>query len=589
MHFQLPLLSHWSPTMKRKKGEVLPDLRLKAENSLYSNEKAQGILPLLTADKFRLIHELQVHQVELEMQNDELRRVQAEIKELEALRGTYAELYDFAPIAYFALDADARILNVNHAGAALLESETHDLMGKSFQSFVATSEGFSFIDFLRKVSRGKTRQSYEVKLVTARQKQIFVRIEAVAAQCRQEYRITLLDITERENANAEMLKMQKLQSLGVLAAGIAHDFNNILTGILGNISLARKAAAESQNIANPLSRAEKACWRGAALAKQLLTFAKGGVPVKKAVSARQCVEASAALVLPGSKVNCVINIPTDVHPVEVDEGQINQAFNNIILNSAQAMPGGGTITITAQNIALDDTNFMSLAAGEYVVFSFTDTGYGISAHDLKNIFDPYFTTKSEGHGIGLSTCYSIIRKHGGYIGVRSLVGKGTTFGVVLPALCEEVPEAEPDIMTMPTGEVSDKSPMVLVMDDEELIRSLALEFLQMLGYQGQACSDGKEAIALFKEAAAAGRPFAAVILDLTIPGGIGGKDAAEQILAIDPHARMIVSSGYSDDPVMADYKRYGFCDVLEKPYTVDRVSQVLRGLLSGVQKGITAH
>jgi CheY-like chemotaxis protein len=188
----------------------------------------------------------------------------------------------------------------------------------------------------------------------------------------------------------------------------------------------------------------------------------------------------------------------------------------------------------------------------------------------------------------LSTCYSIIRKHGGYIGVRSVVGKGTTFGVVLPALCEQFPEAEPVTTDMPTGEVSDTSPMILVMDDEELIRSLGLEFLQLLGCQGQACSDGKEAIALFKDAAAAGRPFAAVILDLTVPGGVGGKDAAEQILAIDPHARMIVSSGYSDDPVMADYKRYGFCDVLAKPYTVDRMAQVLRGVVSFGQRGITA-
>jgi PAS domain S-box-containing protein len=383
------------------------------------------------------------------------------------------------------------------------------------------------------------------------------------------------DITERRIMQDERIKGQKLESLGVLAGGIAHDFNNILTGIMGNISFARKFIDKSHRSSKILEQAEKASQRASDLAHQLLTFAKGGQPIKKTVSIRQIIEASASLVLHGSNVVSAITIPDSLYAIDADEGQISQAFNNIIINAAQAMPDGGTITITAENVTLDSANMMSLAAGKFIEVTFTDTGCGISAEDQKKIFDPYFTTKPSGNGLGLASVYSIISKHGGHISVRSMVGRGTTFYILLPASNRNTTDTEADTTAAEAGEHYS----LLVMDDEELIRNLASDMFADLGYHVQTCSNGDEAIALYTAAKSVGVPFSAVIMDLTIPGGMGGKEAAQHILRIDPQARLIVSSGYSNDPVMADYTRFGFCATIVKPYSLTEIAQVLSGLL----------
>jgi|GEM_PF-445542 len=386
------------------------------------------------------------------------------------------------------------------------------------------------------------------------------------------------DITERENIQKELLKIQKLESLGVLAGGIAHDFNNILTGILGNISFARMLLDESHRASKILQEAEKASQRATDLAHQLLTFAKGSHPIKKAVSARHVMEAAASLVLRGSNVLSAIHVSEDLHTIEVDEGQVSQAFNNIFINAAHAMPGGGTITITAENFTLDGANRMLLPAGEYVKISVTDTGCGISNDDQKRIFDPYFTTKTGGSGLGLASVHSIINKHGGHISVRSMVGKGTTFDILLPASPLKAPEPEEDIPLMAAGEHPNGS--LLVMDDEEMILDLTSEILGEYGYHVQTCVNGDEAIALYKAAKEAGVPFSAVIMDLTIPGGMGGKEAARHILDIDPNALLVVSSGYSNDPVVAEYAQYGFSAMMAKPYKATEVIKVLGDLLT---------
>lgn len=391
--------------------------------------------------------------------------------------------------------------------------------------------------------------------------------------------VIFTDITERENLQNELLKVQKLESLGILAGGIAHDFNNILTGILGNLSFARMFLDESHRSSKILLEAEKATQRATDLAHQLLTFAKGSQPIKRAMSAQHIIEASASLVLRGSNVMSITDIPANLHDIEVDEGQISQVFNNIIINAAQAMPGGGTITFAAENLTLDSANHMSLTAGEYVKFSITDTGCGISSEDQKKIFDPYFTTKAGGNGLGLASGHSIISKHGGHISVRSIVGKGTTFFILLPAaLNAKTPELEKDTTALVSGENHGSS--LLVMDDEEMIRELAVEMLGELGYHVQTCVNGEEAIALYRTAYQAGAPFAAVIMDLTIPGGMGGKDAAQHILSIDPNACLVVSSGYSNDPVMAEYAKFGFSAMMAKPYTASKIAGILRELLS---------
>ncbi len=381
------------------------------------------------------------------------------------------------------------------------------------------------------------------------------------------------DITNRKEHDNERLKFEKLESLGVLAGGIAHDFNNIITGIMGNISLAKRFINDTHKSFNALEGAEKASVRAAELARQLLTFAKGGEPVKKVVSIQGIANESVSLVLHGSNVKSTVNIPDAIHPMEADEGQLIQVFHNIIINATQAMPDGGVVTVSARNKELGTDNSLELPPGPYVCISFTDEGCGIADTDLNKIFDPYFTTKVSGNGLGLASCRSIIIKHGGHIGVTSRVGKGTTFTIHLPSTGDSVSESHPESDSKISEEHNGGT--ILVMDDEEIIRDFAAVMLEDIGYQITTCRDGAEAIRHYKHARESGTPFLAVIMDLTIPGGMGGKEAAREILAIDPDACLIVSSGYSNDPIMSDYSSYGFAGAIAKPYGASEFEQLL--------------
>jgi len=383
----------------------------------------------------------------------------------------------------------------------------------------------------------------------------------------------MVDVTDLRKLEEEQLKMEKLESLGLLAGGIAHDFNNIITGILGNISLARIFLDPLHRSSRHLEEAEKASQRAAELAHQLLTFARGGSPIKKRVTIRQIVDESVSFSLRGSNVEGIVEIPESLHAVQADEGQIRQAFGNIILNAMQAMPGGGTLKISAEDVTLNENNWLALCPGEYVKISFSDQGCGISEEDRKKIFDPYFTTKADGTGLGLSSTYSIIKRHGGCIDLHSVVGAGTTFTCYLPSNGETSPEHHPDEESFELVEHEGGS--VLVMDDEEMIRSITVEMLEYLGYHASTCTNGEEAINLYKAANESGSPFFAVIMDLTIPGGMGGKEAAQKILEFDPDACLIVSSGYSVDPVMAHYGNYGFRGAIIKPFEAMEISNVL--------------
>ena len=386
------------------------------------------------------------------------------------------------------------------------------------------------------------------------------------------------EITERKVREKERLKIEQLESLGALAGGIAHDFNNILTGIMGNISFAQRLLDPSHSSYKPLAEAEKSSLRAAELAHQLLTFARGGEPVKKQVSLQQLVNETVSLVLSGSNVKGSVEIPDSIHAVEADEGQMSQVFHNIIINAAQAMPEGGTLTISAQNTTLDSANTLYLPSGNYVRLSFTDHGCGILDADLNKIFNPYFTTKTTGSGLGLASVHSIINKHAGHIGVSSVIGTGTTFIIHLPSICTTYSGQPGDITSIATAAHTGGS--ILVMDDEKVIRDMTSEVLEFLGYQSTTCENGIETIAKYKAAIASGAHFSAVIMDLTIPGGMGGKDVAQQILTIDPQACLIVSSGYSDDPVMADFSAYGFSGAIAKPYNMDELEQLLNSMLS---------
>jgi len=383
--------------------------------------------------------------------------------------------------------------------------------------------------------------------------------------------------SENKRIEAQMLNMQKLESLGVLAGGIAHDFNNILTGIVGNISFAQMALEPSSIANGPLSKAEKACQRAAELASQLLTFARGGLPVKKAFAVKPLVVESVSLVLRGTNVKGALNIPDTLCVIEADEGQINQAFNNIIINAVHAMPAGGTLTIAGANETVQPENRLGLAPGTYVRLDFSDEGCGISDSDQKKVFDPYFTTKASGTGLGLASTHSIVSKHGGIILVDSALGRGTTFTIYLPSTggtsLADAAAGEPHPAMRTEGSI-------LVMDDEEMIRDITSATIGELGYLVRTCANGEEAIELYQAAMRSGAPFSAVIMDLTVPGAMGGKEAARRIGETDPSARLIVSSGYSNDPVMADPSSFGFCATLIKPYRAAEVARVLNRVLS---------
>ncbi|GFO55295.1 hypothetical protein GMSM_23020 [Geomonas sp. Red276] len=387
------------------------------------------------------------------------------------------------------------------------------------------------------------------------------------------------DITEREMLQDQLLKVQKLESLGVLAGGIAHDFNNILTSIMGNVSFARALMEPETKVQECLEQAEKASLRAAELAKQLLTFAKKGEPMKQPVRVGDIIAESLSLSLRGSHVQAELQIPPSLPTIEADPGQLSQAFNNIIINAVHAMPVSGTLTVQGDLLSLEEGNGYNLAAGEYVKLRFSDQGVGISPADLNKIFDPYFTTKSGGSGLGLASTHSIVSRHGGAILVASTPGSGTTFTVVLPA-SGEPPLEGPTLPPEPLFERA-RTGRVLVMDDEEMICRFAADLLSRFGYAVETCVNGEEAIALYRQALEEGEGYSAVILDLTIPGGMGGKEAAARLLELDGSARLIVSTGYSNDLALSEWKNFGFADCLKKPYLASDILRIIERVTGG--------
>jgi len=385
------------------------------------------------------------------------------------------------------------------------------------------------------------------------------------------------DITERRIMQDEIIKSQKLESLGTLAGGIAHDFNNILTAILGNLSFVRLQMDSANILSKRLEECEKAVSRAGELTRQLLTFSRGGEPAKKMVSPASLIGDATSLALRGSNAKCITELADSLWCIEADEGQISQVLHNLMLNAAQAMPSGGEVTVRAFNEQLGSDNPLMLKPGPYLTITVTDHGCGIPRNLLTRIFDPYFTTKTDGTGLGLASAYSIVRRHGGGMEVASTVGEGSCFTVHLPASPGNLPEEE-KARTKPGPA---RSGRILIMDDNDMIREIATQILELLGYEVESCADGREAIVRFRLARESGRPFSAVILDLTIPGGMGGKEAAPLILEIDPDALLIVSSGYSSDPVVASFREYGFSGVINKPFDANRLGGELENLLKG--------
>ena len=395
--------------------------------------------------------------------------------------------------------------------------------------------------------------------------------------------LVLRDITQSYFLEEELLKIRKLESVGVLAGGIAHDFNNLLTGITTYLFMARMSVAGNKDACSLITEAEKAAFKASTLTKQLLSFSKGGPSVKENASIKQMIQDTVGFCLSGSNVDYRLEIPEDLATVDVDKGQIDQAFNNLILNAVQAMPDGGTLTISAENFLIDETGSLTvssktipLQAGRYVKVSVKDEGLGIPHEHLDRLFDPYFTTKKDGTGLGLTTAYSIVKKHGGHIYVESTQGKGSVFTFFLPASTNANGRTAPKESMLPFG-----TGKVLIMDDDVIVRTVVETLLKKAGYSAVCAADGAQALSMYKDALARNEPITVTIMDLTIPGGMGGKETVKQLRDIDPSAKVIVFSGYSNDPIFTNFREFGFDGVLSKPFSIEEFMRTIVSVLHG--------
>jgi len=386
------------------------------------------------------------------------------------------------------------------------------------------------------------------------------------------------DVTEEKRTETELLKIKKLESVGVLAGGIAHDFNNILAAILGNVELAGMMIDPGSEASDLLHGAKKATLRAKGLTQQLLTFSKGGDSVKQKSSIDKIITDSANFVLHGSSAVCDYQIPEDLWKVEVDTGQISQVIQNIIINARHAMPDGGSIKVSCENC--DHTKEKkSLPGKKYIKIVIADTGSGIPETYLEKIFDPYFSTKQMGSGLGLAICHSIISKHDGDISVQSELGKGTIFTICLPASLQFNQSTATSVKDT-VGVLAEQNATIMVMDDESIIRDMSKNMLERFGHEVVLAENGHEAIELYIECFKKNRPVDIIIMDLTIPGGMGGKYAVQKILKINPEAKVVVASGYSNDPVVAHYQEYGFKGSIVKPFQWKELNELINSLLA---------
>ncbi len=511
-----------------------------------------------------------------------LRALDQALESLEESESTFRAMASTAADAIIVVDNDGRITFWNDAANRMFGYPAGEALGRELQTLIMPPEdvlpgGRGFPQARRAGEDPGAGNTLEFTALRKDGERFPIEMSTSAVELEGTWHAVgiLRDLTARKKIETELVKIEKVESLGVLAGGIAHDFNNLLTAVLGNISLARLDSGNAEQREKWLSEGERAVLRARDLTRQLLTFSKGGAPVRKASSIRQIVEESCGFSLSGSNVKSRLSFAEGLWPADIDPGQISQVMHNIIINAVQAMPWGGVVTISCENAGVADGEIPPLAAGRYLKITIRDQGPGIPPDVLPNIFDPYFTTKPTGSGLGLAMSYSIVKRHGGHIGVESAPGYGTTFRIYLPASQQEA--TEPGVVREKSATGSGR---VLVMDDEELVLQVAGEMLKALGYEPVFARHGVEAIELYRQAQQNGAGFTAVIMDLTIPGGMGGKEAVKELLALAPRARVIAASGYSDDPVMANYRDgYGFLSALTKPFTLQTLGEALKSVL----------
>ena len=484
----------------------------------------------------------------------------------------YRELANTVPIGIFECDRAGKLIFANPILYTWFGySETDVLGGINVLELIDASDRERAAKELSLASDLSARQPHEYcamrKDGSAMQVLIISRPRIVNGEAAG-LRGILLDLTEKKRMEAAIQNTTRLESLGVLAGGIAHDFNNLLTGIFGFIDLARMVSRETET-REYLESTFAALGRAKALTLQLLTFAKGGAPVQKITPLMPFIQETAQFALSGSNVSCSFFIEENLWQCNIDKNQIGQVIDNIVINAQQAMPNGGTIAIKAENISLEENGHSILPAGDYVKVSIKDTGIGISPEIMPHIFDPFYTTKTKGHGLGLATCYSIITRHGGCIEVESAPARGSTFRVFLPAFPKKAIAFE-TVTVRRTG-----SGAVIIVDDEDVVRNSVGEMLAVLGYSVTCKNDGSAAIEFYKKETGTGKHFFAIFLDLTIPGGMGGKEAVAELRKLNGAIPIIAMSGYTDDSVMKDPARFGFTASISKPFTIAEISDLL--------------
>ena len=500
----------------------------------------------------------------------------------EALRKSeerYRELWKNAPVGYHISNSDGIITDVNNAELRMLGYTAEEIIGRSMFDFIVPEERANARERLRKrIAGGKVPAQIERALLRKDGTRAYTYVEDVSEYDSEgriiSIRAVTIDISERKETEQELAKIQRLEELGVFAGGIAHDFNNMLTTILGNINILTmgKISKEEKEL---LKDADAAGRRAKELTRQLLVFSKGGEPLKKPVKMSRLVKDSIGFALRGSNVKPGFFIQKDLRFAEIDQGQIEQVLNNIVLNAVQAMPGGGRIKVKAGNARIEEGENTVLPAGKYIKITVEDKGPGIQKEHIDRIFDPFFTTKKGGSGLGLSVAYSIIKRHGGNITVESEQGKGSVFTIFIPD-SEILPEEKKAKTILHKGRGN-----ILLMDDEEKVRDTVSRMLEYLGYRVRPAKNGEEAIELYKKALRSGVPFNAVLLDMVVPGGMGGKDTVAELLKIDAGVKAVVITGYSSDPVISNFREYGFLASIPKPFSIEDLGRTLYEVMAG--------
>lgn len=506
-------------------------------------------------------------------------------RDLALSESKFSRMFVFNPTGILILDMDTlRITDVNPAMEDILETEGEKLIGHAIQDTSLDFSAMSVESFSEQIRQEGSIPEFSAQISFDNNRIKRCRLSAVAFEVNNARRIILsaADVSTEEEMREALMRRQKVETVGILAGGIAHDFNNILAVILGHIGLAKMRITDTQ-ARDPVERAERACLRAREITGQLLAFSRGGSPVMAVHDARELITEFSMLGVEGTSVSCLYTFDPELVPLYVDRIQTGQVIVNLVKNATQAMENNGFIDIScttrdyrsrssrARPLGLDSK---PVKRGVYVEIKIHDRGSGISEAVKSKIFDPFFSTKQTGSGLGLSIVYSVVQNHGGTLEVESDAGQGTTFTLLLPGS-----ESCPVPSAREKKDAPDGVYRVLVMDDDEQVITTAASLLTSFGYTVEVASSGEEALEKYGAAQHAGTPYQAVILDLVVPGGMSGRECAAAILTIDPGAVLIVSSGYSDDPVLAHWREYGFRGMLKKPYTVDEMRRALLNVL----------